>query len=209
MLVSQGEGVTLEFKKKVNHPDRIVNEAVALANTQGGFILIGVADNGNLSGLKYAEDDLEFIINYLKQRIKPWIRITTGITPITKQLGVIWIKIKEKSDQVYAVHQNSNDQPGTVYFRLKDESVKASTEFKRILKNSVRHKGRTIRFGEIESAVLKSLEKHPQLSINMLTEMHGFKRRVLANCMVNLVLAKVLKIIPGQPEDLYAFNDNH
>jgi hypothetical protein len=206
-LVAMGEGLTLEFKKKVNHPQRIVNELVAMANTSGGYILIGVADNGNLSGLKYADDDMEYIINYLRQRIDPPISFTNGITPISKHLGIIWIKIPAPAAQVYAVRRGRAGN-GTIYYRLKDESIKVSPEFKRILQHGVKQRGRTIRFGEIESAVLKSLEQYPPLSINKLVELHGFRRREIANCMVNLVLAKVLKIIPGKPDDLFTFDDN-
>ncbi|MEQ8573732.1 MAG: ATP-binding protein, partial [Fulvivirga sp.] len=43
-LVSQGESETLEFKRKVAHPEKIVKEIVAFANTKGGKLLIGVSD---------------------------------------------------------------------------------------------------------------------------------------------------------------------
>lgn len=208
-LVADGEGVKLEFKKKVNHPDRIVNEAVALANTSGGHILIGVDDNGILSGVKYPEDDFTFITNYLHQKIKPPLLISGGIVGLSQQKGIIWIQVPEKTECIYAVHQQPEDSSGIVYYRVKDETIKASPELKRILRQTVKDRSRTIRFGHIESAVLRSLEDRPQLTIKMLMDEHNFKKRALSNCLVNLVLTRVLKIIPGQPDDLYTFNDDH
>ena len=45
-LVRRGEGQYLEFKKKADHPDKIVREMVAFANSGGGELLLGVDDHG-------------------------------------------------------------------------------------------------------------------------------------------------------------------
>jgi predicted HTH transcriptional regulator len=50
MLVRKGEGATLEFKLKSNHPEKIVREVVAFANSQGGLLLIGVGDDKSIPG---------------------------------------------------------------------------------------------------------------------------------------------------------------
>ncbi|MEM9666450.1 MAG: ATP-binding protein, partial [Bacteroidota bacterium] len=44
-LIATGEGLHLEFKRKVPSPARFSKEVVALANTQGGRLLIGVDDD--------------------------------------------------------------------------------------------------------------------------------------------------------------------
>ena len=51
-LVNQGEGQRLEFKKKVDYPEKVVKEVIAFANSDGGNLLIGVDDDGNISGVK-------------------------------------------------------------------------------------------------------------------------------------------------------------
>ncbi len=38
------EGRTLEFKRDLSSPDRLLRTVVAFANTSGGVILIGVED---------------------------------------------------------------------------------------------------------------------------------------------------------------------
>ncbi len=40
-LAIKGEGLQIEFKKKAAYPEKIVREVIALANTQGGTLLIG------------------------------------------------------------------------------------------------------------------------------------------------------------------------
>ena len=48
ILVSQGEGASLEFKRKASFPEKIVREMIAFANTKGGIVLIGIGDDGSL-----------------------------------------------------------------------------------------------------------------------------------------------------------------
>jgi len=50
-LRQQGEGLRLEFKESFD-TKTIAKELVAFANTEGGRILIGVTDDGNVKGIQ-------------------------------------------------------------------------------------------------------------------------------------------------------------
>ena len=54
-LAQKGEGLHVEFKKKAAHPEKIVKEIIALANTEGGYLLLGVDDDGTVSGQRYIQ----------------------------------------------------------------------------------------------------------------------------------------------------------
>lgn len=56
-LVARGEGESLEFKRKAATPDKIVREMIAFANAGGGHLLVGISDDGEITGLKHPEDD--------------------------------------------------------------------------------------------------------------------------------------------------------
>lgn len=68
----EGENEKIEFKEKIPHPDDFSAEIAALANTEGGMILIGVADDGQIKGLKkdYQKQE-QTITNILRQNIYP------------------------------------------------------------------------------------------------------------------------------------------
>lgn len=50
ILVQEGEGTTLEFKEALSRS--FAREVVALANTIGGRILLGVRDDGAVVGIR-------------------------------------------------------------------------------------------------------------------------------------------------------------
>ena len=56
-LILQGENSGVEFKRDDLRPEQLAREVVALANFQGGRVLIGVEDDGRISGIQ--RKDLE------------------------------------------------------------------------------------------------------------------------------------------------------
>lgn len=56
-LIANGENSGVEFKRDDLRPEQLAREAVALANFQGGRILLGVEDDGRISGIQ--RPDLE------------------------------------------------------------------------------------------------------------------------------------------------------
>ena len=78
-----GESHFREFKSALHGPDRNVRRKVsdvakdigetlvAFANADGGTLIVGVEDDGEISGLSYAEDDIVVLRNAPKSHIHP------------------------------------------------------------------------------------------------------------------------------------------
>ncbi|MCX6693446.1 MAG: ATP-binding protein [Methanomicrobiales archaeon] len=56
-IVANGENSGVEFKRDDVRPEQLAKEVIALANHRGGMILLGVEDDGSISGI--VRDDLE------------------------------------------------------------------------------------------------------------------------------------------------------
>ena len=56
-LIANGENSGVEFKRDALRPEQLAREIVAFANLQGGRVLIGIDDDGTVSGI--GRDDLE------------------------------------------------------------------------------------------------------------------------------------------------------
>src|SRR5690606_31800315 len=62
-LILQGEGEQLDFKNKISSCEKIAKTLVAFANNKGGKLLVGVADDGMVKGVKNEEEE-----KYMLQR---------------------------------------------------------------------------------------------------------------------------------------------
>jgi len=72
-IIAAGEGPTIEFKKSeiLSDPIHLAKEIVALANTQGGKILIGVSDDGKIEGMKEKKEHELYVMNIARDRCDP------------------------------------------------------------------------------------------------------------------------------------------
>jgi len=71
-FILNGENSNVEFKRDGVHPASLAKEISALLNREGGIILIGVEDNGEISGLtKSHKSTEEWVINIAQNNIQP------------------------------------------------------------------------------------------------------------------------------------------
>lgn len=74
-LINGGENINVEFKSWVKTPNFkslikiCVKEVVALANSDGGYLLLGVEDDGTITGCE--KFDLQNIIESIYDRTVP------------------------------------------------------------------------------------------------------------------------------------------
>jgi ATP-dependent DNA helicase RecG len=69
-IIQNGESSGIEFKRDDIRAEALAKEIVALANFKGGRIILGVEDNGNISGI--ARPDLEeWVMNICANNVHP------------------------------------------------------------------------------------------------------------------------------------------
>jgi len=71
-LISRGENSGLEFKRDDLRTQDLAKELVAFSNLEGGIVLLGVEDDGTVSGI--TRPDLEeWVMNVCRDKIRPTI----------------------------------------------------------------------------------------------------------------------------------------
>jgi len=75
LLIGEGEGLTLEFKAR--YTPRIDEDIIAFANARGGTLLLGVRDDGNITGERLT-NDLKAKIHSLTRNCKPAVAVPKG-----------------------------------------------------------------------------------------------------------------------------------
>ncbi len=82
-IAGQGESESVEFKHCLPSSDTIAKVLSAFANTKGGILLIGVADNGDIVGIP--EDEVRLTIQRLQH-------ISSSLLPEPIQIGSVEIE---------------------------------------------------------------------------------------------------------------------
>ncbi|MFH1897886.1 MAG: RNA-binding domain-containing protein [Candidatus Desantisbacteria bacterium] len=105
-IISTGETSRVQFKEKISSIDALAVEMVAMSNSLGGLILIGVKDKtGEITGLSYAElqDYNNQTGNSATDKVKPNIYVTTEVVSIDNggSKKILIIQIKEGINKPY------------------------------------------------------------------------------------------------------------
>ena len=71
-LIANQENSRVEFKRDDIHPDQLTKEMSALLNLEGGVILLGVEQDGQISGLtRHLELAEEWVMNIARNNLQP------------------------------------------------------------------------------------------------------------------------------------------
>lgn len=70
-IIEEGESEYIEFKESLRETSEIIETVVAFANKNGGKIIIGVADDGRITGVKIGKGTLENLANNIINATEP------------------------------------------------------------------------------------------------------------------------------------------
>lgn len=219
-LVKEGEHTTLEFKKKVAHPEKIVREIVAFANTKGGNLLIGVSDDGGLSGLRFPEEEAWELNKAIENHCKPHIRFQQETIALSGSKSVLRYYISESPEKPHFVLEPQPSPPGTLplprtkntnrpplrkrtYVRVADRSIQASREMREILRRRRQARDISFHWTEKEQKLMQYLQDHDHITVKEYSKIAEIPLSLASKTLVRLVLANVLDIEPAEGADHY------
>jgi predicted HTH transcriptional regulator len=200
-LVRQGEGTTLEFKLKANHPEKIIREIVAFANTKGGKLLVGVGDDKTIPGLKFVDEEEYMLVRAIERNCFPPLDYEIERIAITDERDVLVFNIPKSQEKPHFV-QLENEENGKAYVRVQDRSVQASREVKQILRRE-KEEGIQFRYGDKEKVLMAYLSESQKITIEKFSEIAKIPTWLASRTLVLLVLSNVLKIQPDEVMDWY------
>ncbi len=139
-LIQMGESSKVQFKVRVDKKDKkksaydLGTEMVAFANTKGGILIVGVADEtGEIDGLTYEEIRAtnQLLANVSTNNVKPAINIFTETVEVGEK-KVIVIQVPE------GISKPHTDNKGIIWVKNGSDkrTVVAREEMARLLQNS-------------------------------------------------------------------------
>jgi predicted HTH transcriptional regulator len=205
VMLEEGEGFELEFKRKVSTPIKIARTLIAFANTQGGTILFGVDDDRTVVGIGSEKEEIELIQIAGSVHCEPPIEPEIEIVPF-KGKDVIIVVVKESDFKPHSLILESDEEPeGTnVYIRVNDKTVEASKEVVRILE-AERPDAPPLRIaiGDAERRLLDHLQQHERITVRQFSDLVNISNRRASRALIQLVRAGVIRIHTHEKEDFY------
>ena len=121
-LIEQGEHQQLDFKFEVSDSKKIARTLSAFANTDGGRLLIGVKDNGNISGVR-SEEEYYMIEAASKMYTRPEVPFEATRWEVNGKT-VLEVYIAPSPDKPHTAPDK--DDKFKAYIRVADENILAN-----------------------------------------------------------------------------------
>lgn len=197
-LARRGEDTHTEFKMKVYYPHKILREIVAFANTKGGYLLIGVADDGAIKGVKNPDGEIFELERSLNKYCSPLPGYALHQVDVKEGREVVVFEVYEAKKKPIYLMPKYEEAHRSAYVRLDDKSVQASREMKRILRDTSRNRQVMLQIGKHERVLLQYLSEKKRINIDTFAELTHLPRRIASAILVKMTLAKVIRIEPQE-----------
>ncbi|GAB5535204.1 MAG: ATP-binding protein [Rubricoccaceae bacterium] len=210
-LAALGEGLQLEFKNRVPRPERIAREVIALANTTGGKVLIGVDDDGSVIGLKDAHEEFYALEQALHELVIPEVDVRTERVQVsrTREVLIVDVPASEGRPHFLAPPRVNGKQPKQVaYVRVADQSVEASREAVALMKAEGRGDAVSFTFGDAERRLLEYLDRHERVTVKQYARMTKSPPWRASRALVVLARAGIVEL-HAQPGGADYFTAGH
>jgi len=124
-IIANGENSGVEFKRDDVRPEQIAKEVVAMANLKGGMLLLGVEDDGSITGIQRGNLEEWIMDGVFGAKIHPMMLPFYEEVNIEEGRRVAVISFSQGTSKPYVVRHNSRED---VYIRVGTISRLASRE---------------------------------------------------------------------------------
>lgn len=109
-LISNGKDSGVEFKCDDLRPEQIAKEVVALANLQGGRILLGVEDDGTITGIRRPDLETWVMDMVFGRKVHPMILPFYEEIQVDDQRRVAVVSLSQGTARPYVVRHNGREE---------------------------------------------------------------------------------------------------
>jgi predicted HTH transcriptional regulator len=105
-LINLGEDSRTQLKRQFNGVDAVASEIAAMLNSEGGKIIVGVSDQGEIAGVECLRELNQWISNACSQKIEPPASVITELLRVDEK-RVMVISVALGTDKPYAVDKST------------------------------------------------------------------------------------------------------
>ncbi len=181
--------------------------------------MIGVSDDGGLSGVRYPQEEAWELNKAIESSCKPNIRFQKETIALPANKWVLRYYISESPEKPHFVLEPDPVPPGSfppaknsrkeqplrkrTYVRVEDRSIQASREMREIMRRRQQPRDIGFRWGEKEQKLMQYLQEHPFITLKEYVKIANIPPFIASRTLIKLVLANVLDIQPAEIADQY------
>ena len=181
-LIKEGEHQQQDFKYKVSDAIKLAKSVSAFANTDGGRLLIGVRDDGHMSGVR-SEEEIYMMHQAAYRYCRPAASIKFDTYHVDGRTIVVATIPQSAKRPVCAV--NADDKP-CAYIRIADENIVASPVHIAIWREAQSAQGVMMTYSE-ETRLLLDALRDCRLTLNQLVRRSTLPRHKVITMLARLV----------------------
>jgi len=203
-LISQGEGLTLDFKHSITDSRKIARSLVAFANTVGGTLLIGVKDNGSITGIN--TDEEYYMVEAASQLYcKPEVPFEVVKWEVNGKT-VLEVKVKPSKRKPHKAPDKSGNFKA--YIRVNDENVVASPVQLKVWKAQRNRRPLNILFGDAENFLISYLKNNKSITIEQLSRLAFIPGKEAEKILIDLTAVGITDYQRVNDIDLFTLHSD-
>lgn len=188
-LISEGEHSQQDFKYKVQDAAKLARSVSAFANTDGGRLLIGVRDDGNISGVR-SEEEIYMMHAAAYKYCKPESKIGFETFHAEGRTVVIATIPPAVRKPVCAL---DDDGRRVAYVRIADENIVASPVHLEMWRQEQMTQT-LMHYTDTEQHLLSIMKENPPLTLNRLVRLSRQGRHHVIGTLARLIRYGVAEV---------------
>jgi hypothetical protein len=201
-LIRQGEHQHQDFKYCISDSKKIAKTLVAFANTEGGRLLVGVKDNGNIVGVQ-SEEEYYMIEGAATLYSKPQIPFTSKQWTVEGKT-VLEFDVSPSPQKPHF----AKDETGKwiAYIRKNDQNILANRILTETWEKEKSPKGIYIQYSRDEKFLVDYLINNKSITLSKFIREGSIPRKKAIDILSNFFLLKIINMETEEGKTVFSLN---
>ena len=196
-LISEGEHQQQDFKYRVDDARKLAHSVSAFANTDGGRLLIGVRDDGYLSGVR-KEEEIHVMHQAASKYCQPETKVKFDTYHADGRTIVIATVLPADKKPICAQDEDGHMR---AYIRINDENIVASPVLFALWKESQQPQGAMIPYDDDIRTLLDVMQG--QQTLKQITRLSKLPRPKVITLLAHLIRFGTVKWAYSEKEFVF------
>ena len=198
-LINEGEHQQQDFKYRVSDAKKLAKSVSAFANTDGGRLLIGVRDDGNMSGVR-DEEEIYMMHQAAYRYCRPQASIKFDTYHVEGRTIVIATVPPSDKRPICAIDDDGHHR---AYIRIADENIVASPVHLALWRESQLERTTVMTYSDDVRHLMTIMQQERQ-TLNQLVRRSGLKRPKVIALLARLLRFGVVRWEYQAPQFLFS-----